>query len=79
MSCGDGAFDFQDYSYAYTPTGDITAIRDNLDGQSQCFRYDAQHRLTEAFTATDTCAAAPGPRNTAHSGRPHRWTPPPPH
>lgn len=63
----------QNDAYSYTPTGDITAIKDTTDGQSQCFRYDAHHRLTEAYTATDNCAAAPSTAAIAGSGKHPYW------
>jgi RHS repeat-associated protein len=64
---------FQSDSYTYTPTGDITAIKDNTDGQSQCFTYDPQHRLTQAWTATDNCTAAPTSAAIAGSGKYPYW------
>jgi RHS repeat-associated protein len=60
-------------SYTYNPTGDITAIKDNTDGQSQCYRHDAQHRLTEAWTAVDNCAADPSTAALAGSGKHPYW------
>ncbi len=51
-------------TYAYDPAGNVTRIRDDRDDAStvddQCFRYDYLRRLTDAWTATDACAAAPG-------------------
>ncbi|MFG2045656.1 polymorphic toxin-type HINT domain-containing protein [Dactylosporangium sp. NPDC048998] len=60
-------------SYAYTPTGDITKITDLTDNQSQCYRYDGQHRLTEAWTAVDACAANPTTGAIAGSGKYPYW------
>ncbi|WP_204014236.1 RHS repeat domain-containing protein [Virgisporangium aurantiacum] len=65
--------EFQNDTYTYTPTGDITGIKDTLDGQSQCFRYDPQHRLTEAYTALDNCVAAPTTAAIAGSGKYPYW------
>lgn len=61
----------EDDSYQYLPAGDISSIKDVTDGQSQCYRYDGVHRLTEAFTATDNCVANPG--NVAASGKLPYW------
>jgi len=60
-------------TYTYTPTGDVTAIKDNTDNQSQCYRYDHQHRLTEAWTATDTCTTNPTTTALATSGKHPYW------
>ncbi len=51
-----------DAHYTYDPSGNMTRIADNPDGgatDTQCFGYDHLRRLTQAWTATDTCAAAP--------------------
>ena len=53
-----------DVAYSYDPAGNITRIADtppsaNAPSDTQCFRYDYQRRLTEAWTATDNCAGAP--------------------
>jgi RHS repeat-associated protein len=63
----------QDDSYIYNATGDVTAIRDNTDGQSQCYSYDPQHRLTEAWTTLGTCATAPTAVGVATSGKYPYW------
>jgi RHS repeat-associated protein len=62
----------QDDRYTYLLAGDIAAIKDTTDGQSQCLRYDGQHRLTEAFTAVDNCAADPT-TNVAATGKTPYW------
>jgi YD repeat-containing protein len=63
----------QDDSYAYNATGDVTAITDNIDGQSQCYRYDPQHRLTDAWTTLATCATDPTLAGVATSGKYPYW------
>ncbi|WP_327310097.1 RHS repeat-associated core domain-containing protein (plasmid) [Streptomyces sp. NBC_01298] len=50
-------------SYTYTPAGDVTSVT-NLQGaarDTQCFTYDYQGRLTEAWTDTGTTTTKPGP------------------
>jgi YD repeat-containing protein len=64
----------QQAGYSYTPTGDITSITDGTDGQSQCYRYDPWHRLTEAYTAGDDCTADPAAGTVAGSGKYPYWT-----
>jgi RHS repeat-associated protein len=61
----------QSDSYSYLPAGDISSIKDSLDGQSQCYRYDGQHRLTEAYTTIETCDV--DPTNVAASGKHPYW------
>ncbi|WP_161557853.1 ricin-type beta-trefoil lectin domain protein [Micromonospora sicca] len=61
----------QDDLYTYQPAGDIASVKDRTDGQSQCYRYDGLHRLTEAFTATDDCAA--NPVDVAATGKQPYW------
>jgi RHS repeat-associated protein len=63
----------QQDTYAYTPSGDITRITDGTDNQSQCYRYDGQHRLTDAYTAMDACAAVPALSAIAGSGKYPYW------
>jgi RHS repeat-associated protein len=50
-------------TYGYDPAGNVTRVRDDRDdattADDQCFRYDYQRRLTDAWTATDACAAGP--------------------
>lgn len=50
-------------SYTYTPNGDVTSVT-NIQGaarDTQCFSYDYQGRLTEAWTDTGTTTTKPGP------------------
>ncbi|MCM0674805.1 ricin-type beta-trefoil lectin domain protein [Micromonospora phytophila] len=61
----------QDDRYKYLAAGDISSIKDHTDGQSQCYRYDGLHRLTEAYTATDDCAA--DPTNVGATGKHPYW------
>ncbi|MFF5253846.1 RHS repeat-associated core domain-containing protein [Streptomyces leeuwenhoekii] len=56
-----------DTTTAYDPTGNILKIKDAqgpnptaATTDTQCFAYDYQRRMTEAWTATDDCAAKPG-------------------
>ncbi|MGW0345911.1 RHS repeat-associated core domain-containing protein [Streptomyces anthocyanicus] len=69
----------QDLAYTYDQAGNVTRIRDNttLGGTStpdtQCFTYDAQQRLTEAWTpASEKCTDTPSP--TALAGPAPYWT-----
>lgn len=53
-----------DTRYSYDASGNITKIADTPSGQTpdvQCFQQDYLQRLTEAWTATDDCAAGPSP------------------
>lgn len=68
-----------DLRYTYDPAGNITRIT-NTQGspangaptRTECFGYDALDRLSNAWTATDNCAAAP---STATVGGPTPyWT-----
>ncbi|MFI5484236.1 ricin-type beta-trefoil lectin domain protein [Micromonospora echinaurantiaca] len=61
----------QDDRYTYLSAGDISSIKDHTDGQSQCYRYDGLHRLTEAYTATDDCTA--DPTNVSATGKHPYW------
>ncbi|MEU5942974.1 RHS repeat-associated core domain-containing protein [Micromonospora sp. NPDC047548] len=61
----------QDDRYNYLAAGDVLSIKDHTDGQSQCFRYDGLHRVTEAYTALDDCAA--DPTNVGASGKQPYW------
>ncbi|MFF3216967.1 RHS repeat domain-containing protein [Streptomyces sp. NPDC002886] len=50
-------------SYTYTPAGDVTSVT-NVQGaarDTQCFTYDYQGRLTEAWTDKGTTTTKPGP------------------
>ena len=64
-----------DTTTAYDPTGNILRIKDAqgpnptaATTDTQCFAYDYQRRMTEAWTATDDCAAKPA--TTQPSGGP---------
>ncbi|GAA4670868.1 RHS repeat-associated core domain-containing protein [Phytohabitans rumicis] len=49
-------------SYAYDPTGNLLSLKDEMPGvavDNQCFRYDHRRRVTDAWTQTGACAAAP--------------------
>ncbi|WP_333766908.1 polymorphic toxin-type HINT domain-containing protein [Streptomyces sp. IBSBF 2435] len=51
-------------AYTYDPAGNITrqtSTRLNATAatETQCYRYDQLDRLTQAWTATDSCAATP--------------------
>lgn len=55
-----------DTTTTYDPTGNILKIKDAqgpnpvaATTDTQCFAYDYQRRMTEAWTATDDCAAKP--------------------
>jgi YD repeat-containing protein len=53
---------YDDTSYSYDQAGNISSETDNRNGsqsETQCFNYDTLDRLTEAWTATDNCAADP--------------------
>ena len=63
----------QNDSFTYNATGDVTAIRDNTDGQTQCYGYDPQHRLTEAWTTLGACSTAPTAAGVATSGKHPYW------
>jgi RHS repeat-associated protein len=51
------------HTYSYDAAGNVTRIRDDRNDATsvddQCFRYDYQRRLTDAWTATDSCSASP--------------------
>ncbi|WP_435648758.1 RHS repeat-associated core domain-containing protein [Kitasatospora purpeofusca] len=58
--------DITDTHYTYDPAGNVTAIGEQQKAgagaaqtDTQCFAYDALRRTTEAWTATDQCAAPP--------------------
>lgn len=51
-----------DLNYSYDPAGNVTKIADTPEGgqaDTQCFRYDFLRRMTDAWTATDSCVAVP--------------------
>jgi RHS repeat-associated protein len=57
---------YDDTSYTYDPYGNITAQTgtrstptSSTQSETQCFTYDTLDRLTQAWTATDNCAANP--------------------
>ncbi|MCX4911992.1 RHS repeat-associated core domain-containing protein [Streptomyces sp. NBC_00687] len=65
----------QNDTYTYDNAGKITALREQASGQtaqSQCFRYDAQARLTLAFTHTAASSCA----NTATTTSDYQGTAP---
>ncbi len=62
---------YDDTSYTYDPAGNITSETDNRNGsqsETQCYDYDTLDRLTQAWTATDSCAANPSSNNGATVG-----------
>jgi RHS repeat-associated protein len=67
---------FDDTSYTYDAAGNITSeadARTNGTGgtaisETQCYNYDTLDRLTQAWTATDNCAANPSTNNGATVG-----------
>ncbi|TDD58955.1 hypothetical protein E1263_16850 [Kribbella antibiotica] len=52
---------FSDHLYSYDPTGNVLKDQNLVDGgDTQCFDYDGQRRVTEAWTpASADCAPAP--------------------
>ncbi|WP_171074475.1 RHS repeat-associated core domain-containing protein [Nonomuraea basaltis] len=55
-----------DLRYTYDPAGNVTKLvntqgdtNDNAPVRTQCFTYDKLNRLSQAWSATDNCAAAP--------------------
>ncbi|WP_405056347.1 hypothetical protein OG474_26850 [Kribbella sp. NBC_01505] len=52
---------FSDHLYTYDPTGNVLKDQNLVDGgDTQCFDYDGQRRVTEAWTpAGSDCAPAP--------------------
>jgi RHS repeat-associated protein len=60
-----------DTSYTYDPAGNVTAETDTRSGsasETQCYDYNTLDQLTQAWTATDSCAANPGSNNGATVG-----------
>ncbi|MFI1995285.1 polymorphic toxin-type HINT domain-containing protein [Actinoplanes sp. NPDC020271] len=56
--------DVDQQDYTYDPTGNLTRqtstrLASGSIGETQCFAYDELRRLTQAWTATDSCAATP--------------------
>lgn len=64
--------------YTYTASGQVTEIADQRGSvtDTQCFGYDGLDQLTEAWTATDNCAANPATSGnaTVGSGIAPYWT-----
>ncbi|MFF4105416.1 RHS repeat-associated core domain-containing protein [Streptomyces sp. NPDC001903] len=66
-----------DVDYAYDATGNVLSVKNKVaGGDNQCFTYDGQRRLAEAWTpSSGDCAAA---RSTAALGGPapywNSWT-----
>ncbi|MFB6719347.1 RHS repeat-associated core domain-containing protein [Kribbella sp. NPDC056345] len=52
---------FSDHLYTYDPSGNVLKDHNLVDGgDAQCFTYDGQRRLTEAWTPADAdCTQAP--------------------
>lgn len=66
-----GSTPLDEVSYTYDPAGNPTSQTDKRQGtatETQCYRYDALARLTEAWTATDACAADPSQNSGATVG-----------
>ncbi|GAA0616800.1 RHS repeat-associated core domain-containing protein [Kribbella sandramycini] len=68
-----------DLKYTYDPAGNLKRLvntqgdpNNNAPVRTQCFGYDDLNRLSEAWTATDNCAAAP--TKTAVGGPAPYWT-----
>ncbi|WP_416874682.1 RHS repeat domain-containing protein [Kitasatospora sp. SC0581] len=59
-------------TYTYNPVGNITRVRDDRGNpvvtDTQCYTYDFAQRLTNAWSATDSCVAEPTPTNGPHVG-----------
>lgn len=60
-------------AYTYDPFGDITKqvstrLGNTAATETQCYQYDQLDRLTQAWTATDSCAAAPTSSSHAQVG-----------
>ena len=54
----DEVLDLMGYQYGYDDSGNITSIVDaNNSSQRECFEYDLNNRLTEAFTGNSGCTA----------------------
>jgi RHS repeat-associated protein len=62
-----------DLTYTYDQAGNITAEADNRTNtttETQCYTYDPLDRLSQAWTATDTCTANPATNGNATIGDP---------
>lgn len=58
-------------TYTYDPAGNPTSqteTRQDGTAETQCYAYDTLDRLTQAWTATDACAADPASDNGAEVG-----------
>jgi RHS repeat-associated protein len=73
VSTSAGTITVQDDTYGRNAAGEVTSLTDNVNGQAQCFSYDALARMTRAFTTTaaNACATAnhtftPAPGETAY-------------
>src|SRR5579863_2836765 len=78
---GAGTTTYDTTQYGYDPAGNLTSQTDTRQGgqsETQCFRYNTLDRLTQAWTATDNCAADPstGTGGTVGDGIPGSayWT-----
>ncbi|QMU67796.1 RHS repeat domain-containing protein [Streptacidiphilus sp. P02-A3a] len=65
--------DIDNEAYSYDLDGNITAQTETRAGSSassetQCYQYDGLDHLTQAWTATDSCAATPTTGNSATVG-----------
>ncbi|MFD6530440.1 RHS repeat-associated core domain-containing protein [Streptomyces sp. NPDC060184] len=73
-------YKLQDLTYAYDQAGNVTSIADattqggTTGADFQCFAYDAQRRLTEAWTpTTNNCSAANRAQSNIGGPAPY-WT-----
>lgn len=70
----------QDLNYAYDQAGNVTSIFDpatlggTAEADYQCFAYDGQRRLTEAWTPKTADCAAAGRTTTNLDGAAPYWT-----
>ncbi|MEU9446442.1 RHS repeat-associated core domain-containing protein [Streptomyces sp. NPDC048304] len=60
-------------AYTYDPAGNIskqtsTRLGSTTSTETQCYQYDNLDRLTQAWTATDSCAATPTSGNSSTVG-----------
>ncbi|QMU71625.1 RHS repeat-associated core domain-containing protein [Streptacidiphilus sp. P02-A3a] len=65
--------DIDDESYTYDTGGNITSqtstrLGSTTNSETQCYQYDTLRRLTQAWTATDSCAATPTTANSTTVG-----------
>ncbi|MFD3761065.1 RHS repeat-associated core domain-containing protein [Streptomyces sp. NPDC058622] len=55
-------FELSEADYTYDPAGNITSIselREKTTRDTQCFRYDYLRRMTEGWTAKESCVSGP--------------------